>query len=518
MSVFYEAAKMYLAAGLHPIPCMPRDKRPLVHWKPYQDTAPTAAELEQWWQQWPDANVALVLGRGMFAVDIDSAEGRERLLAAGVELPADAPSVTTGKGAHVYLAGAAPDRVGLVPGVDIRGVGIVVAPPSIHPSGATYTWVQPMGHALPAAPQPLLNLIGKPQTRVSNAVDWFSQALLGSVEGGRNDTATKLAGRLLGAGLPADAVDLILQRTFAPFCDPPMSPTELSAVVTSIAKREGAPQGPPNSLAEAVKIAMAEILAPPQARKKPASTSIGSLDELSAGGLYPGEYVILGARPSVGKTAFVLQMARLLSKRGTGVLFVSLESTQTAVVRRLLSQESGVRAQSLKTGNLIELEKRMLAAAAESFSERPMWITHDVHTTEQLADTVSAYTPGTLGLVVVDYLQLMTTAEHLRDQRQRVEAVSKALRRLTVQHEIPLIALSSLSRPPKNVKEWEPSLADLRESGELEHDADIVWLMHRLLGEDDTKFKVAKNRDGEVSTSDLLLKFRSEVLTFEETK
>ena len=131
MTQFLDAALAYRAAGLHPIPCEPRGKRPLIAWKPYQDTAPTVEEIYYWWATTPQANVALVLGRGMLAVDIDSAEGRERLLAAGIVLPASAPTVSTGKGAHVYLKGSAPDCVGLIEGVDIRGVGYVVAPPSI---------------------------------------------------------------------------------------------------------------------------------------------------------------------------------------------------------------------------------------------------------------------------------------------------------------------------------------------------------------------------------------------------
>jgi replicative DNA helicase len=289
--------------------------------------------------------------------------------------------------------------------------------------------------------------------------------------------------------------------------------------VQSIAKRQGAPDGPPSSMSEIVETAMAEILAPPEKRKKPASTSIASIDELLAGGVYPGEYVILGARPSVGKTAFALQIARLLAKQGTGVLIASLEMTRNAITRRMLAQEAQVRAKSLKTGDLVDLEKQMLTLAAMKLRQYPIWITSDVRTTDQLEEALLAFTPGMLGMVIVDYLQLMQTAEWMRDQRQRVEAVSKAFRRITVKNELPLIALSSLSRPPKNVREWEPSLADLRESGELEHDADHVWLLHRLLGEELTKFKVAKNRDGEVTgQEDLPLLFNGSIQTFTEAK
>lgn len=517
---FLEAARGYLAAGLHPIPCEPKGKRPMLSWTPYQDTAPTPEEVTLWWQAWPEANVGLVLGRGVLAVDIDSADGRERLLAAGVELPADAPSVTTGKGAHIYLAGTTGDRVGLVQGVDIRGKGYVIAPPSIHPTGAVYQWVVPFG-ALPPAPPALMSLLGSAGTSspaghvAQGGADWLTQALVGVSEGGRDHTCTRLAGYLLGKGLPQDAVELILQG-WAERCSPAFPADQVSKCVASIAKREGVHEGPPSGIAELVRVTMAAITEPEATRAKPAATNLGSLDAILAGGLYPGDYVILGARPSVGKTALALQIGRRLAQSGQGVLFVSCEMTKTALVRRLLSQESAVSAENLKTGKLIELESKMLSLGAERLAALPIWVTSDIHTSDQLDEAVKVFTPGQLGLIVVDYLQLVGTADNVREPRQRVERVSKDIRRLTVRYEIPCIALSSLSRPPKGVKEWRPSLADLRESGELEHDADIVWLMHRDLKETRTELDVAKARDGQVGS--VTLEFNGNVLTFTESK
>src|SRR6266849_4792299 len=138
-----EAARAYLAMGLHPIPCAPRSKRPIVEWKPYQETAPLADEVDEWWSRQPDANIALVLGRGAFAVDLDGGYDAEALLTnRGILLPG-APRSRTAHGFHVFLSsqGPIPDRVALLstngkkPQVDIRGVGIVVVPPSIHPDG-----------------------------------------------------------------------------------------------------------------------------------------------------------------------------------------------------------------------------------------------------------------------------------------------------------------------------------------------------------------------------------------------
>jgi len=136
----YEAAKRYLELGFHPIACLPREKKTWVEWKKFQTQAPTPKELSGWWGARPDANVALVFGRGTFAVDLDG-DGAEGLLEEkGIYLPDTAPRSKTGEGFHVLLSSDSPvpDCVGLLgtaggPHIDIRGVGYIVAPPSIHP-------------------------------------------------------------------------------------------------------------------------------------------------------------------------------------------------------------------------------------------------------------------------------------------------------------------------------------------------------------------------------------------------
>jgi len=112
----HEAAVAYHALGLHPIPCGPKAKVPLVKWQAFQQHAPTRPQIDQWWKDRPDANVALVLGRGIFAVDLDGGPDAEQLLKdAGIELPPDAPRSRTAGGYHVFLSSYSPipDRVGL---------------------------------------------------------------------------------------------------------------------------------------------------------------------------------------------------------------------------------------------------------------------------------------------------------------------------------------------------------------------------------------------------------------------
>jgi hypothetical protein len=252
VSDFYAAARTYLSMGLHPIPCAPRSKRPVVEWRHYQEAPPLPDEIDAWWERWPDANVALVLGRGTFAVDLDGGHDAERLLAdRGVFLPG-APRSKTANGFHVFLSapGPVPDRVGLLsvngrkPQVDIRGVGIVVAPPSIHPSGVPYEWHVPLTLPFPPAPPRLLELI---QADGGGAYQpgwpgdgWVAKALRGVGEGERDATCTRLAGYFLGRGLEPAPVEDILAATFAVACTTPFPPEDVRKCVRSIARKHAA--------------------------------------------------------------------------------------------------------------------------------------------------------------------------------------------------------------------------------------------------------------------------------------
>jgi len=519
------AARAYLAMGLHPIPCAPRSKRPLVKWEPYQTEAPMVDEIDAWWEATPDANVALVLGRGTFAVDLDGGRDAEALLnAKGVYLP-PAPMTRTASGFHVYLSapGPVPDRVGLVkatggkPAVDIRGRGIVVAPPSIHPTGATYEWVLPLSFPLPPAPSSLLDLIQR-GSATGGAVGqgWVAEALHGVGEGSRDAMCTRLAGYFLGKGLDAETVTLVLAEGFARGCTPPFALADVRKCVVSVARRQGI-LGTADRPLTPVPLAIALVDLEASWASGPPShvpTPFPSLNEKLGGGFGPGELVYLGSRPGVGKTALGLELARRAGRAGQGVLFVSREMVTLALARRMVAQDGRVEAARLKRGDFDLDAHTRVQASLQRLRGLPIWLTDEAVSLGEITALVAGWSgPVARGLLIVDYLQLVRAPAEIKERRFQVEAVSQALKTLAVQSQCPVLCLSSLSRPVEG-RDRRPTLASLRESGELEHDADIVLLLHREPGKTETECTVAKNRDGRTGT--VMLTFRPEFVAFEE--
>jgi hypothetical protein len=242
------AALDYLARGWVPLPVVPRDKRPLVPWRPFQDRAPEAAEVRDWFARWPEANVALVTGAraGLVVLDVDPGHGGAESLA---ELEARhgalEPTVeahTGGGGRHLYFAhpgGEVRNRTGLAPGLDLRGDGgLVVAPPSLHPSGRRYAWRA--GRApgeVPLAPLP--QWLEEPPAGAGERTGhppehWRELAREGVEAGRRNATLASFTGHLLWHGVdPAVILELMLAWNRAR-CRPPLSDEEVVRTVRSI--------------------------------------------------------------------------------------------------------------------------------------------------------------------------------------------------------------------------------------------------------------------------------------------
>jgi hypothetical protein len=252
MNDFIDAAKRYLKRGWHPVPCQVRGKTPLVPWKTYQEQQPTWDDVESWWygEQGSELpNLALVMGRGTFALDIDGPEALGALYAAGVSLQEllapNPPVVATGKGLHLYFRGAVGDRVAVVPKVDVRGVGYVVAPPSIHPLGHPYLWLLNEDSETPPAPDSLLKLLEtkKPAAPTGAGLGWRPRMLLEGVREGRNHGMAKLVGAYWGLGLYREEIEVLLRHFIAQSKGShEFTEQEFQSTLRSITSREGGPR------------------------------------------------------------------------------------------------------------------------------------------------------------------------------------------------------------------------------------------------------------------------------------
>lgn len=213
-------------------------------------------------------------------------------------------------------------------------------------------------------------------------------------------------------------------------------------------------------------------------------TGYKDLDNMLAG-LQPSDLFILAARPSMGKTAFVLNLAhKIATQAKESVLIFSLEMSKEQLVDRLLSMESGVDAWTLRTGKLTDNDFERLAEAMGTLSEAKIFIDDTPGITVSDLRTKARREAHTqkLGLIIVDYLQLMSGGSRFGGEANRVQEISeisRGLKGVARELNVPLIALSQLSRSVENRNPQIPQLADLRESGSIEQDADVVAFLYR---------------------------------------
>jgi replicative DNA helicase len=211
-------------------------------------------------------------------------------------------------------------------------------------------------------------------------------------------------------------------------------------------------------------------------------TGFAALDDMT-GGLQPGDLVIVAGRPAMGKTAFALNLAAhatLREKRGVAVF--SLEMSREQVVMRMLCAEAKVDAGRLRSGFLSDRDWRELTRQAGRLSEAPLFIddTPALTVLEMRAKARRLMAERPLGLLVVDYLQLMRGGGESADRReQEISEISRGLKALAKELSLPVIALSQLNRGLEMRDEKRPKLADLRESGAIEQDADLILFLYR---------------------------------------
>jgi len=212
-------------------------------------------------------------------------------------------------------------------------------------------------------------------------------------------------------------------------------------------------------------------------------SGFADLDEKTAG-FQPSELVIVAARPSMGKTAFCLNVAASAAiTKGIPTAIFSLEMSKEALVQRLLTAEARVDAHRLRQGLLKDADYALMARAAGQLSGAPIWIDDSAALTplELRAKARRIKAEADIGLVIVDYLQLMRSPEQAENRTQEISAISRALKALAKELAIPVVALSQLSRAPeqRGADLKRPQLSDLRESGAIEQDADVVLFIYR---------------------------------------
>lgn len=217
------------------------------------------------------------------------------------------------------------------------------------------------------------------------------------------------------------------------------------------------------------------------------SSGYPDLDEMTSG-FQPGEMVIIAARPSMGKTALALNLAEQVALGGgpgrtpAPVLFFSLEMSRHAVTQRVLSASSGVDSHKLRRGMLTDDDYRRLMEACGDLGSAPLYIddTPAMSVMQLRARARRAAAKHHVRCVFVDYLQLLTAPGSSRESRQvEVSAISRGLKALARELNVPIVCLSQLNRGAEQREGHRPRMSDLRESGSIEQDADVVMLLHR---------------------------------------
>ena len=221
------------------------------------------------------------------------------------------------------------------------------------------------------------------------------------------------------------------------------------------------------------------------------STHYKDLDELTSG-LQPGDMVIVAARPSMGKTALALNLAEQVAMgctpwsnkktAPTPVAFFSLEMSKSAIAQRMLSARSGYSSHDMRSGRLQEQDYDRVCEAMYELSEAPVYVDDTPGLTVLGLRTRARRLVAQYGCkcIFIDYLQLMTAPNAARESRQvEVSAISRGVKALARELSVPVVCLSQLNRGPESRGDNRPRMSDLRESGSIEQDADVVMLLHR---------------------------------------
>lgn len=251
------------------------------------------------------------------------------------------------------------------------------------------------------------------------------------------------------------------------------------------------------------------------------STGFTDLD-VKTSGFQPSELIILAARPSMGKTALVCNWAESIAESGQGVLIFSLEQSNLELAERFLCIRSLVDGQRLRGGEIDDSERHRLMEASSELHEMPLFIDDRAGRTVSQISAIARRLKrqGNLGIVIIDYLQLIEPEDKRIPREQQIAYISRRLKFIAKELKIPVVALAQLNRGVELREDKRPRLADLRESGAIEQDADLISFLHRPDQYDpddrpgEAEIIIAKHRSG--PTGIVTLTWRPQYMRFED--
>lgn len=242
-------------------------------------------------------------------------------------------------------------------------------------------------------------------------------------------------------------------------------------------------------------------------------TGFSEFDKMTSG-LNPSELILVAARPAMGKTSFVLNIAQFAAMRANvPVAIFSLEMAKEQLAQRMLSSEANVELQKIRTGSLEEADWVKLVKSAGPLSQAPIYIDDSpgINSMELRSKARRLKMEYKVGLIIIDYLQLMSGRGKTENRQQEISEISRSLKALARELKVPVVALSQLSRAPETRAGNKPVLSDLRESGAIEQDADLVAFLYRddYYNQDSEKKNIAeviiaKQRNGPTGVVELV--------------
>jgi replicative DNA helicase len=299
----------------------------------------------------------------------------------------------------------------------------------------------------------------------------------------------------------------ISQMGYAAEGDPGELVNDAQVEIFSIGRSAGAQDA--TKLVDAVKVAVNEMENQLKSSKEGLDLPTGfrELDEIT-NGLHPGQLILIAARPGLGKSTLALDFARSAAlKANQPTVFFSLEMSASEISQRLLSAETSVPLSAIRKAKDLKTEGwKRINSVQSRLDDVPLYIDDSPNLTLSEIRAKCRRMKSQLGikLVIIDYLQLMTSGKKVESRQQEVSEFSRSLKLLAKELEVPVVALSQLNRGPEQAQDKKPQLAHLRESGSLEQDADIVLLLHRERFADqgehrnDAEIHIAKHRNGEM--------------------